>query len=269
MLVLPSNAIVAALKQLEILSRRKRQRNTHIYHHNIPLTTSHLSNLVSTTQQTNTNPWNTSIIFNYMTAIGKPTHYQLNRRLLLNLNNHTYALTSNTYDHKPNQTTITLNMNQNNAHVLYTYLWPSMAPTTSLIHTTPPLVQSHKHKRHIRKTTIFPIANHTIDLPVIRSILHQETQLITATHLVLILPNPNNIPWCIIHTPQITIQILQRVLKTMCIQTTYFLWITIIMMATHYATDQPTTQITPNRSTTRVLTSPTLTPSTSQEERLW
>ena len=185
---------MTALKQLEILSRRKKQRNTHIYHHNIPFTTSHLRNLALTTQQTNTNPRNMSIILNYTTAICKPNHYQLNRRLLLNLNNHTHALTSNTYDHQPNQNTITLNINQNNAHVLYVYLWPSTAPTTSLIYTTPPLVQSHKQKRHIRKTTIIPTVNHTITLPVIRSLLHQYTQLITATHLVITLPKPRNIP---------------------------------------------------------------------------
>lgn len=101
MLVLSPHAIAATLTQLNTLSKGKRQRNTHIPHHTIPLTITYLHHLELTPQQTNTNLLNVSIIFHFMTAIDNPTLCQPNRRLLVHLNNHTYTLTPNTHHHHP------------------------------------------------------------------------------------------------------------------------------------------------------------------------
>ena len=117
-------------------------------------------------------------------------------------NNHTHFITLTTYNHQPNQNTITQNMNLNNSQLLNTYQGSNKELATTLIHTIPPPTRSNKHSRHTRKTITLPTVNHTITLSVIRSHLHQYTQLIMTSHLVVTTPNPRNVPWRILHTPQ-------------------------------------------------------------------
>ena len=93
-------------------------------------------------------------------------------------------------------------MNLNNSQLLNTYQGSNKELATTLIHTIPPPTRSNKHSRHTRKTITLPTVNHTITLSVIRSHLYQYTQLIMTSHLVVTTPNPRNVPWRILHTPQ-------------------------------------------------------------------
>lgn len=134
-----------------------------------------------------------------MTTIGHPIYYQPNRYLLIHLNNHTHSSNPITNGHQPYQNTTTLKMNPNSSHIMYTYYLSNKELTTTLIHTTPSPVQSNKRSIDTRKTTTLPKFNHTITLPVTRSLLYQHTQLIMVAHLIITTPNPRNVQYPILY----------------------------------------------------------------------
>ena len=118
-----------------------------------------------------------------MTANINPNHCQPNRSLLFHLNNHSHTLTPNIHDYQPTHYSITLNMNLKNPHIISTYHVSNKDSTTTLIHTILHPVRSTKRKRHSRMTiTQF---QPTTQLPVTRSLLHQQTYLIMTTILFL------------------------------------------------------------------------------------
>lgn len=81
-------------------------------------------------------------------------------------------------------------------------------------------------KNRPRVTTILPNPTRTITLPTPPTPLHQETTLITTAHLVLTAPQPGHIPWNILRSNSTSTYILNHILATSSLQTTYPLWVT-------------------------------------------
>ena len=200
----------------------------HTPHQTLPLTRTHLRRLAIYLHQPNMLPFTTATIFHYMTSLGHPTNCQPHHCLSLHINQITHAITPHTYDHHPALVTINLHLTSNNPYVIYTSTSTSpyaLPPTTTLIHISLTNRQPNKRKRRPRAKYALPDATHIITFPPATSTIHKQTTLITAAHLILTAPHPKTIPWNILQHHDLTRHTVQRVLATLCMQTTYPLWI--------------------------------------------
>ena len=153
-----------------------------------------------------------------MMDIENLAHYQPNWHLLFHVNNYTHSMILISLDHQPIHNTITLYIIPKNSHILYIYHASNKIPITTVIHTTYYPVRKHKRKRHSRMTITLPTSNYNITLLTITTLLQQHTQLINETQLVLTVPNPRDVPWCILHIPHSTNTIIHRILTTLCLK---------------------------------------------------
>ena len=170
-------------------------------------------------------------------------------------------ITPHTYDHHTEHFTIHLHWNSNIPYVIYTSVSPDKDPTTTLL-------------QRPCATNILPNAAQIITPPPTDSVLHMQTSLLTASHLVLTAPQFWIIPWNILRHTNITAHTLHRVISVLCLHTSYPLWTSTIgttpQLPSHPILAQHTVHNQVHPSIDTHLTHPSLPPphSSKMEERL-
>ena len=224
---LPSHIITAATKILQPFLLRTNHNITHTHHPTMPLTSTHMHTLANQLRHTHTHPLNETVLFHYFTTISRPADCQPHRRLFLHLNQLTHALLSYALDQHTEQVTIHLHLTSNNPYVTYISGSPDKHPATTLIHlehVSHTATNRKRRKRRKRDINTLPTAKRIITLPPPNSVLHIQTSLLTATHLVLTAPQPWTIPWKTLRHIDITTHTLHRVIAAICLHTSYPLW---------------------------------------------
>ena len=156
-------------------------------------------------------------------------------------------------------------MNLKNSHIISTYHVSNKDSTTTLSHTILHPVRSTKRKRHSRTTiTLF---QPTTQLPVTRSLLHQQTYLIMTT--ILFLPPTRATYHFIVYTLHNSLQSSSNAFWRDYVSRSHTSQTTLANAVNQHATDLPPTHISPQRPNLGAFTAYSLTyPTPPKEERL-